>query len=232
MRTLNQALLGEAKQGDTLLNAATRALRADIISGLYPPNEPLRIRALEKRYGISAGTVREALARLGSESLIRADQQRGYSVCPMSAQDVEEIAEMRLLVELEALRSSIANGDDQWEAKLVGAHYLLTRLDSGQDSSQSIDIAVWDDRNWEFHFALISACPSSWNKNLVLMLYRQWARYCYQGMKVQSFGELHREHRAIFDAALARDADTACDLLREHVMATAARFSVSVTAPE
>jgi len=51
-------------------------------------------------------------------------------------------------------------------------------------------------------------------------------------MEVQSFGELHEEHRAIFDAALARDADTACDLLREHVMSTVARFSVSVTAPE
>lgn len=102
----------------TLGEAAYQRLRADIVVGAFKAGEPLRLEALRQRYGLSFSPLREALMRLQSERLVAATALRGFSVAPLSREEIEDATETRILIESEALRRSMRNGDDDWEADI------------------------------------------------------------------------------------------------------------------
>jgi len=113
-------------QPRTLIEATYRQLRRDIIEGRLAPGEKLRVEHLKSYYDVSSGTLREALALLISDSLVVAQGQRGFRVAPMSLADLEDLTRMRILLECEALRESMAQGTDDWEADIVSAFHKLT----------------------------------------------------------------------------------------------------------
>lgn len=76
-----------------------RVLRAAILDGTVPPGEQLREAHIAADLGISRSPLREALTKLEEEGLIVKIPFRGAFVAEVSAQDVAEIASIRLLVE-------------------------------------------------------------------------------------------------------------------------------------
>ena len=66
----------------TLIESAYAELRDDIIEGVLAPGEKLRVEHLKDRYGVGAGTLREAITRLVSDALAVAEGQRGFRVAP------------------------------------------------------------------------------------------------------------------------------------------------------
>jgi len=60
-----------------------------------------------------AGTLREAITRLVSDALVEAEGQRGFRVVPISMEDLADLTELRLHIELDALRQSMRHGDEQ-----------------------------------------------------------------------------------------------------------------------
>ena len=61
---------------------------------------------LRDRYDIGAAPLREALSRLAGEGLVIAQEQRGFVVSGMSIEEARDIGELRLMLEIEALRSA------------------------------------------------------------------------------------------------------------------------------
>lgn len=213
---------GEADAApNTLTEGTYLALRRDIIEGRLPPGEKLRVEHLKDRYNAGAGTLREALSLLLSDALVVSEGQRGFRVAPMSLNDLEDITRARVLVEGEALRQSILAGDDEWEAKLVAAFHKLTRTEEKLGDRNEGRLREWEARNREFHEALIAACDSRWLRYLIGLLYRQSERYRHL---VISHGTLprdvHAEHTAIFEAALARDVGKALKAIERHILLT------------
>ena len=88
--------------------------------------KPLRLEALRQRYGLSFSPLREALMRLQSERLVLSTALRGFSVAPLSREEMEDATETRILIECEALRRSMRDGDDDWEAGIVAAFHALS----------------------------------------------------------------------------------------------------------
>lgn len=210
----------------TLAQSAYMRLRSDIVEGRLAPGEKLRVEHLKDRYEVGAGTLREALALLVADALVVQHGHRGFRVTPISLADFIDITETRVQLETEALRQSIALGDDTWEADLTSAFHLLSlaeeRLGNGQgqrgDGSQ---FAQWEARNRAFHEVLIRACPSRWLHHFLAILYRQSERYRRLSITHQPVPrDVHEEHQAIFDACLARDADKASALLAAHIRKT------------
>ena len=109
----------------TLGEAAYQRLRADIVVGVFEAGKPLRLEALRQRYGLSFSPLREALMRLQSERLVISTALRGFSVAPLSREEMMDATETRILIECEALRRSMRNGDDDWEAGIVAAFHSL-----------------------------------------------------------------------------------------------------------
>lgn len=213
----------------TLASALTTQVRQDIIKGVFAPGSRLRTKELAERYGTSLIPMREALSRLASSGFVKAEDQRGFSVPPVSKEELSDITQTRLFIESEALRRSIAHGDLAWESALIAAHHRLSRLTMVQDAQVGID-PEWEQAHIAFHRALLSACDSPWLLNLSQMLRDQTARYRHLSIQPAMAGksakgkgpkrDVAAEHQALVDAAVARDAQRATQLLQQHFMAT------------
>src|SRR5690606_25756930 len=144
----------------TLVGTAYRSLRRDIIEGRLAPGSRLRVEHLKDSYGVGAGTLREALALLVSDALVIAQDHRGFHVKPISIADFNDITQTRILLECEALKQSIEHGDDAWEGRLVASFHRLDLAEKRLSSSPAERFDEWENRNREYHQALISACTS------------------------------------------------------------------------
>ena len=92
----------ESPVAKTLVESAYGALRRDVIEGKLAPGSKLRVEHLKDEYGVSAGTLREALSLLVSDALVVAHGQRGFRVKPISISDFGDITQTRILLETDA----------------------------------------------------------------------------------------------------------------------------------
>lgn len=221
----------EPLEGATLAEAAFKRLRRDIIVGVRPPGERLRIEKLKTIYGIGPTPLREALQKLSRDGLVVSEGNRGFMVAPLDASEFADLNLARTAIEKEALRLSIGRGDDQWEARVVAASYIMAKEDAALAQAQSGVPDSWERANTEFHAALVSACGSNWLLRVRAGLHDHCERYrrasVYQKLGSRDLGA---EHTAIVEAALARDADRACHLTEQHFALTAAALMESETA--
>lgn len=200
-----------------LVGASTyQRIKRDIIYGDLAPGAKLKLDSLRERYEASMSTLRETLKRLASEGFVDALDQRGFFVTPVSRSDLIEIGNLRVLLECHALRLSIENGDTDWEGNLVAAYHKLHLMEQKMLQGDSSQIEDWKRYDWEFHLALIEACGSQNLLSLHAVLYDKYLRY--QMLVLTHRGaEAVEEHKKVFDAALARDVETASQTLKTHI---------------
>src|SRR3954447_1285904 len=211
-------MLTRTSEYDSVSETAYRRIRTDIIFGKLTPGEKLKLERLREDYGASVGTLRELLSRLASEALVIAEGQRGFEVAPVSAENLREIAALRLLLESHALTQSFRSGDMDWEGRVVSAYHKLSAIEKKLVASDRADPETWKRYDWEFHHALISACGSNALLETHAPVYDKYLRY--QMIAGIFRGEIAaREHQGLMECALSRDADNACELLVVHIEA-------------
>lgn len=200
----------------TLAEKAYDQLRQDIVRGAFVAGKPLRLADLSERYGMGFSPLREALNRLAAERLVTAESLRGFKVAPLSLAEFEDALRARILVESEALRLAIAQGDDDWAAALVAALYALKLQ---VERKGQADIWELEARHHAFHRALLSACNSPWLMEIFERLYTATERYripVLLSAAGQPGRDIHAEHAALAEAVLGRDAPQAVRLLTAH----------------
>ncbi|MER2605957.1 MAG: FCD domain-containing protein [Siculibacillus sp.] len=214
----------------SLVEAAYGTIRHDILNGDLAPGTKLRFEMLRERYGVGASTLREALTRLVGESLVTSEEQRGFRVAEVSLDDFADLTRARKMIEVEALRQSIIFGDDAWEGRLVGAFHRLSKVEEKLSEGSRELRDDFEERNREFHYALIAACPSRWLKHMHGILFQQSERYRRISLATRPHErDVHAEHKAVIDAVLARDVDLACRLESEHIDKTLELLSRTLT---
>ena len=193
-----------------------RRIRQDIIFGRLAPGERLKLERMKDDYNVSLSTIRELLNRLSSEGLVMAEGRRGFEVSPVSEQDLRELASMRLLLESHALRNSFAEGDIEWEGRVVGAHHKLALLERKMLDGDHSQAQTWKRYDREFHHELISACGSRALLETHSTIYDNYLRY-----QIVAFifrGQIAAdEHRYMLECALKRDAERAISVLETHI---------------
>jgi GntR family transcriptional regulator, carbon starvation induced regulator len=205
----------------TRVEETVLAIRRDIISGDLEPDAKLAVESLRERYGVGSSTVREALSLLIPDGLVIARGQRGFTVSPISIDDLKDLGSTRILLETHALREAIANGDDDWEADIVAAFHRLGKAQETLDRRLPGSAGDWEIRNHQFHAALTSACHSRWVRHMLDMLHHHSERYRRLALTDRSIPrDVHAEHLALMEATLARDADTACEVAAAHIQRT------------
>jgi DNA-binding GntR family transcriptional regulator len=205
-------------------------LREDILTGELLPLSKLHISNLRQRYETSVGPIREALSRLSGEGLVNKRGQRGHWVAPVSLEEMRDVTRLRVMLETDALRQSIRRGDLEWEAQIVGAmHRLKSVHGASWDDPKALARAV-EKENRDFHMALIARCPSRWQLRFIGTLYDQTARYRRLSVlrQPEQVDPRQEGHREIMEAALARDADSACDSLTVHIEAATESITKAV----
>ena len=205
----------------SLTSLAFERLRDDILRGRLAPAERLRIQALSEHYQIGPTAIREALSRLTTEGLVQAEDQRGFTVTPVSRDDLIDLTETRIRVEQMALRMAVQHGDVEWESLVLSASHRLARAE--QQPWTEASLAGWSAAHRQFHDALVVGCGSPWTLRLSRLLFDQSERY--RALSARPAKKRKRdvggEHRALADAALARDADALCKLVDAHFRTTA-----------
>lgn len=197
------------------------AIIRDLAHRAWPADARLKPSELAARYGAAASSVREAMIRIAAEGFIRNFPQRGFRTIKGTPRSVSELAGLRVAIDTEATRLSIANGGLEWEANLAAAHHRLSHLETRlrrRDAPSDDELRMWTEADHYFHFALISACGSE----VLIMAQRDaFNRFRIHLASVDADcgfrgAALIREHEAILEAALDRDA-MACDAaIRAH----------------
>lgn len=208
----------DGKVSATLATSVFERLRSDILEGVVPPGEKLRIDALRERYQVGASPLREALNRLSALHLVEQVEQRGFRVTVMTADELLELARTRCWISEIAVREAIAHGDAAWEEEIVVAHHRLRRCHEHVTGPNR----EWEALHRRFHAALIAACPSHWIREFHETLFDLSDRVRHISVrKDRSARDVIAEHQAIMDAVVSRDAPKAIQLLNAHFSRTA-----------
>lgn len=206
---------------ESLSQVAWQTLRSDIISGQLPADEKLRISKLRESYGIGASPLREALSRLVADGFVIAQERRGFYVAPMSLAEFRDLTDLRKLLEKEALRVSLEQGDDIWEGDVLAAFHRLSKAQGRLSSRERGAEEEWEALNEEFHERLVSACTSQHLLRFRRTVYAYTQRYRRVCLSIHSVKrDVHDEHKQLCEAALARDTKRVCRIVDSHLEAT------------
>jgi len=210
----------KSKNG-TLNSAMFEYLRTQILTGRLQPGQRLKVSSLAEQHEVSLNVVREALNRLVGEQLVEIQPQQGFAVKGLSAEDLVDLVDQRILFESIALRESIARGDVQWQSSVVAAHHRLSRTPVAlADDPEKLN-PEWLARHEEFNFVMMEACGSPRLLQMVGKLVEAAAIYHRALLPlISEDSELETEHAAMLDAILAGDADKAVSVLTAHLLQT------------
>ncbi|MEV0570338.1 GntR family transcriptional regulator [Dactylosporangium sp. NPDC050588] len=186
-------------------------LRACILDGEVPPGSAIPVDGVAAAFGVSRIPVREALMTLIGEGLVDHRPHLGYRVAQLTAQEFGEIYLVREALETAALRVavSLARAEDDEQAR--AAHAAL------EDAVAAGDPRAHHRESRRFHLALIRPCRM---RRLLHMLGTAWnMTEPLQPMAHLDGADrvlLHRDHAAMLEAFVARDADALIRVCAAH----------------
>jgi DNA-binding GntR family transcriptional regulator len=188
-------------------------LKSSVLSGLFNPGERLTEEHLAEKLGVSRTPVREALHKLESEGLIKPLETRGFIVSRDSTDEVEELFEIRALLEGYALRiisEKISEKDlEQLNSFIEKAEEALRR--------KRIDgVFKW---NTKFHDMLHNMVTEKRRLHRLMVNVRKYAlRYRKDTLQYPDGGRRAIDgHRKILLALRLRDPDLCERVMREHI---------------
>ncbi len=184
-------------------------LREAILRGILRAGQQLRQDEIARELGVSHIPVREALRQLEAEGLVRLRPYRGFEVSELSPEEVEELYEIRIPLECQALKLALPRLTDE---DLQRAEAVLDAIDAEDDPS------VWSQLNTEFHAVLYAPSGRQRLLNLIRTLRTNVDRYLRLYISVMQRKQYsQREHRRILEAVRRRDAAEAVAALEEHL---------------
>jgi DNA-binding GntR family transcriptional regulator len=198
---------------------ALEVLRERILRGEYAEGEQLRQDALAESLGVSRIPVREALRQLEAEGLVTFNPHYGAVVSSLSLEEIEELCQLRALLESELIRIAIPNLTDEDHER---ADAILVAYEA---AFKRRDIAEWGALNWRFHSTLLSAANRPLTLNVLSTLHNQSDRYMRMQLAL-THGQDRAigEHQTIATAARAGESERAAELVHEHIMGAGHRL--------
>lgn len=198
----------------TATEAATRVLRALILSGEVPAGAPLRQDDLARRLGVSRTPLREALQRLEAEGLVRLDVHKSAVVAKPSLAQVSEVFELQEVLEPIAGRAAVE--------RRTTSH--LAELRSVLDAHMSADEPLaWATGNANFHTRLYEISQKPLLVEIIGLLRNRSGLYVHMmARSSQRRQRADREHREMLNALEAGDAGQLEKLIRLHLRTTLA----------
>ena len=197
-------------QGHT--QKAYQGIRRMLFHNELVPGQKIAYRDLAERLGMSQTPVIQALKWLEFQQLVRHEPHRGYYMAPVSIKEVEEIYDLRELIELDLLSKTVRRIGDQ-ELKLLKAalkgHLAATR-----------EVYLYERllKDMEFHLTLAAladcAVQHQTLRNLFDLLY---LKYGGTLLFATSMDRADADHQSLFQNIAAQDASAARRVLRKHI---------------
>lgn len=190
-----------------------RQLRAAIVSGELPANEEISQVKMARDLGISRTPLREVLRMLQSEGLLIAKPTGRLQIAGTSLDELEQIYAMRLPIEALAVRFTVPRLTSSEIARLEGSMAEMAHFASVDEWE------LYEEQHREFH-GLLTSKAGSRTQLTIADLHDHSRRYRMRYALSTPAHMWPQEHRAILDAAKARDADLTASMLMQHLART------------
>ena len=192
--------------------------------GEYHPGDRLKAEEVATAIGMSRMPVREAFRRLAAEGLLSMRPNRGAVVAVLTRDDIQEIFEIRAVLEGLAIRLATPNVDDE------ALSNLSVLLDWMQRAMNAANLEEWLTRHRQFHEYLCSLSQRPRLLHQISGLHtavepyvRMWFVHIQRPLSVRS------EHEEVIAAIRSSDADRAEAVMKNHILATAPELAPHLT---
>ena len=196
----------------TLSAAIVEQLRRDILAGVYAAGEQLRQDALAASFQVSRIPVREALFQLEAEGLLHIEPHKGAVVSAFSLQEIDDVFDLRVLLEPRLLQRSIPHltAKDFAEVAALDAEFH-TAIDQQ-------DVARWGQLNAQLHLALYGHAGLPRTLAVVTALLQTSDRFTRLQMnRPAAMTRAESEHRKLLRQCQEGKVEPACNYLVQHI---------------
>lgn len=206
-----------SRTGDNVVQVHEQ-LRTAILEGDVRPGAKTSQAELARDLDVGRTPLREAIRMLQTEGLIVTEPNRRVVIASLSIEDAEELYLVRISLEVAAARVTLPQLTETDFAELEGYMAQMTHLAGGGPPS----LALFRAPHRAFHERFVGGAGQR-STRLIAELFDHSERYrrVYGSINPAEYDKRSAEHRAMLDAAIARDADTLADALAAHYTATA-----------
>lgn len=200
----------------TRTQLVVETIREKILSGEIKAGQPLRQAALATELNVSRIPVREALLQLEAEGLVAFEPHKGATATELNVSQVDELFELRAMLEADLLASSIPNLS---EDSLEEATQLLHQLDRALGTENAAN--KWSELNASYHNCLYSGSKKPQTQDLVNTLNKNAARYIRMHLLwAGGISKAKSEHDEILALCKSKDIEGATAVLKQHILGT------------
>jgi DNA-binding GntR family transcriptional regulator len=199
-------------QHRTISSAVGDELRRRILDGSFPSGLQLKQDALAEEFGVSRIPIREALMQLEAEGLVKILPHKGAIVSELSISEIDELFELRLLLEPRLLEASAPH--------LTAADFeqLHAILDEYGSEISAKHISRWGELNTQFHMLMYRHAERPRSLLLVGNLLQDCDRHARIQLSLNNNTDrAHREHTELVALCEAGKFSEACNLLKSHI---------------
>ena len=206
----------ETRRKTNLSEQAYNQIKDAICQGRIAPGDILSESRLAEDLGMSRTPVREALRSLASEGFLEIKNGVGAYVKSLSSKDMENLYEIRCLLEMQAIKTSIYRiSNDEIDDLTRRFQAIYDACEQGDSPAQG----EFSELDWELHSLLVDRCTNNYIKEIVAGNNSNLRRY--QSLSVNVLGDVHesaRQHLEILRVLRSRDLDKLEEVLHAHLM--------------
>ncbi len=189
-----------------------RALKTEIIKGSLKPGTKLSEGKIAKQMEVSRTPIREALRELAAEGFVKISPNQGVVVSNASVEDVQEVLQIRGVLEGLATRLATKTINEE-EIKELEKYQKRMEHYTNKD-----DVLAFSEMDAEFHELILNICGNNRLIQIRKNLSDQAHRYRIRSLSVP--GRLKyslREHQEVVEVLKRKDAEQADRLSQKHI---------------
>lgn len=193
-----------------LREAVFLEIKRAILDGSLKPGQPISENKIASKLSVSRTPVREAIRILEKDNLVSLLPGRKVIVSVPSQRDIEEVYEIRAILETEALRRITPESTE-----------LIRNLERCVEEAELLrmenDIRGIAKANNRFHLTIISALENQRLHRFMDSLNDTISRFLYYSLASKGTSEFQEEHRQIISHLKAGNSEEAVSVLRHHL---------------
>jgi DNA-binding GntR family transcriptional regulator len=197
----------------SLANLAYATIKKDILTCKLDPGSTIAQAQLVRQYDFSLTPVREALKRLEQEGYVQSIPRFGYLITPITIQDVENLYDLRLVLEQSAVRMAIQRATDEQLAQIqqkATFTYIFKDLGSYLEFLE---------QNVNFHVSIALVSKNRKLAEILANVLIEMTRIFNLGLDLRdSAEEMRNEHITLAAALVGRNIQLAEQIVQDQIM--------------
>lgn len=216
---MEQIPFWKASNLSSLKQKAYELLKKDIMNCTLKPGQRVVLGEIAARYRIGNTPIRDALQQLSYDGFVDSIPRYGYIIKPITVQDVNELFELRLLLEAPATKLAALRGSSEQILAIRQAADFSYQF-GARDSYEKFLV-----QNAKFHTMITQTCGNSRLQGLLQNTLSQLQRIFFLGLELQDGAEeMQTEHIQLADAILQKNGDLAETICQQQIIRSKERI--------